>query len=817
MITRKPAHVIRLAWAVLAAWVAVAAIAVFAFPSLPSVVSRTEQSFIPQDAESAQALKLLQQLNPTAESRTSAVIVFARDSGLTAGDREWMNRMLTDLESRKDELGIVGMLDARTQPELASRFVSGDGTTMLAIVYLPWSDFDDATKHTLALLQESLRGAPEGTFAELTGSAPISQDFQQSSRDGLRRTEMVTVCLVLIILLIVFRSPVAPIVPLATIGICLLISRGIVAWAAGWGLPVTNFTESFLVAVLFGAGTDYCILMIQRYREELAGDVGAIGAMRRTLRSVGPTILYATSTVFAAFSLIGFADFGLYKSSVGVAIGLIVMLFASMTLCPALIMLLGGRLFWPLSPRYGDRTSHGQSRLWRAAAMLASRRSVLVLIIAVLVLTPITLLFQGKRSFDDISEVNPSLGSVAGYRQTEAAFGAGELFPITMVVTSSESLRTASAFAAIEQASAELAKVPGVREVRSATRPLGEKLSLLGGDTHRGETSGTGTGSGTAVEGPLLLALETLAIRAASFSQGLVGIIPSIWPIFQALSPVLSEYLTDSEGIDSLKELLAQNGGSDGTDRTGHVVDPIQAGMQQILRHYMSPDGLKTKIDIVMSTNPFVDETMDAIGELSATLRHSLDVSIIVDPQVYASGATAKYNELRGISYRDFVRTGMLVLAGIAVVLMLLLRSVVRPLLLLAALLFNYLIAMGLLEFLYVRLLGFDGLSWTVSFFIFMVVVALGVDYSIFLMARYREELRTADRREAMIRAMTGTGGVIFSAAAIMAGTFGALVFSGLDTLIQIGVGTMIGLLLYATAFMSLIVPAMTFLADKRS
>ncbi|MBO9599326.1 MAG: MMPL family transporter, partial [Cohnella sp.] len=237
----------------------------------------------------------------------------------------------------------------------------------------------------------------------------------------------------------------------------------------------------------------------------------------------------------------------------------------------------------------------------------------------------------------------------------------------------------------------------------------------------------------------------------------------------------------------------------------------------RILQFYMSPDGRTTKIDIVMNTNPFATETMDNVDRLSAVLRDSLELSVIPEPQVYASGASAKYNELRGISYADFVRTASLVLLGIAIVLIALLRSIIATLYVLAALVFNYLLTMGLLEFLYVRMLGFDGLSWTVSFFIFMVVVALGVDYSIFLMSRYKEESRQGgDTREAMTTAMATTGGVIVSAAAIMAGTFGALGFSGVDTLVEIGVGTMIGLLLYATLFMSLIVPALAFLFGER-
>ncbi len=801
----------RMRLVLLAGWLAAAVVSALALPSLSVVVSRTEQNFIPRYAESAQALKLLQQIDPTSKSRTSAVIVLSRQEGITSSDQAWMAKLTNEISSRQEELNVAGLLDAQTQPELAERFLSEDGQAMLAVVYLPDSDFDESTRTTLMRIKQLLDGAPDGADVELTGSAAISQDFQESSRQGLQRTEMITIGLVLAILLIVFRSLVAPLVPLITIGISVVVSRGLIAKAADYGLTVTSFTESFLIAVLFGAGTDYCILMIQRYREELAAAGDPFEAMRRTLRGALPTVFYSASTVFAAFFLIGFAQFGLYKSAAGVAIGLLVTLLAGLTLTPALILLLGRSLFWPMWPRSGGTGAHGRSKLWAAAARLASKRPIIVLLTAILLLTPITLLYQGKRSFDDISEIDPSLGSVVGYHRVEQAFGAGEVFPLTMAVTSPESMRTPSAFAALEQASADLARVPGVREVRSATRPLGAKLSLgQSGRKSSGSASDTDRTKGNRRLGQ---GLQAIALRAVHFSQGLVGIVPSIKPILDAIVPFLNEQLNASEGIADLKDLLEPSPNVSPRAES----DPIKAGMQRILQFYMSPDGRTTKIDIVMNTNPFATETMDNVDRLTSVLRDSLELSVIPEPQVYASGASAKYNELRGISYDDFVRTASLVLAGIAVVLIALLRSIIAPLYVLAALVFNYLITMGLLEFLYVRVLGFDGLSWTVSFFIFMVVVALGVDYSIFLMSRYKEEARQgSDAREAMKTAMTTTGGVIVSAAAIMAGTFGALGFSGVDTLVEIGVGTMIGLMLYATLFMSLIVPALAFLLGER-
>ncbi|WP_169306707.1 MMPL family transporter [Cohnella pontilimi] len=930
----------RLRWVMLGVWMLTAAASVVALPNLQDIVRKTEQKFLPADSESLQAGNLLEQINPSSGSASNAVIVLSRNGGLQQADRQWLETTLKQMERDKAELGITDVLSADTQPNMKGRFLSKDGSTMIALVNLPKADFEEATKETLEKLKLRLEHAPAGAKAEMTGGAPISQEFQQSSQDGLKKTELLTVGLVLVILLFVFRSPVAPLIPLVTIGISLVISRGLIALAADYGLPVSNFTESFLIAVLFGAGTDYCILLIQRFREELVKDGDKREALTRTMKGVGQTIVFSASTVFAAFFLIGFARFGLYQSAAGVAIGVVVTLIAGMTLAPALLLLLGRAAYWPMRLDAGQ--GHGESRLWNAAARLASKRAALVLIAVAVLLGPLTLLFQGKRSFDDIAEINPNLDSVAGFRQVEKAFGAGEVFPVSIAVTSPQSMRSPEALAAMEQASADVMKVPGVQEVRSAVRPLGRQLTELTVPDQLGKTSdaigqlkdgvaqvGTGLedagrqldsgrsdvdrltgalrqmasstqdaakGAGKLRDGaaqsadgasriadglkessqaaasmksdlekllaahpelrkdPSVLALaakqqqlsdglQKLAAGAAPLSQGLIGMVPALRQLSEGLDRLTNGQLEAVQGVFSLNDGLSkltdglkqgasglrqvddglgkvqaaqQTIADDGKRQIGGWVVPAEAlnsnELKQALDYYISSDGTIAKFDVILKSNPYSDEAMDTVKQVTAAMRQSLGASAIADIEVYAAGTSAKYNELRSISFDDFVHTGLLVLAGIAVVLMLLLRSVLAPLYVLLSLGFNYFITMGIMEFLFVKLLGFPGLSWTVSFFIFLILVALGVDYSIFLMARFREEYRPGGVRAAMTKAMRTTGSVIISAAVIMGGTFGALGFSGVGTLVQIGVGTLIGLLLYAVIFMALVVPSFSFL-----
>ncbi|MFC0329430.1 MMPL family transporter [Paenibacillus sepulcri] len=930
----------RAKWIVLIAWLVITVVAILGLPDLQSIVRKTEQKFIPADSESVVAKQMLEQIDPESTTKSSAIVVYSRETGLTKDDQAWLEKKAAELRELSGKEGFKSVQSAYDTPELATKFRSKDGTTEMFIVGFDRVENDTITQEAVDKLNGKVQGAPAGSKVSLTGSAPIAKDFQKSSEEGLKKTELLTVGLVLIILFIVFRSPVTPFIPLLTIGMSLVITRGLVALATNYGMPVSSFTESFLIAVLFGAGTDYCILLIQRFREELSRDGEKVEALVRTMKSVGRTVAFSSSTVFVAFFLIGFAQFGLYQSAVGVSIGVAVTLIAGLTLTPALLMIFGSATFWPSKVKSGQ--GHGESRLWTEMASLAARRPVAVLLVTVIVLAPVTLLFEGKRSFDDIAEIDPSHSSVQGFRQVEHAFGSGEVFPVSIALTSSGSMRTPEALAAIETASASLSQLEGVQEVRSAIRPLGEQLADLtvpnqltqatealdemknGVDKIAdGLTSASGSiTNGQGGIGKLASGLRTMAAQTTKAKEGLDQIYGGLRDTAKGSDQVAgglsqSAKLADSMSGDlqkllkahpelaedaNVKALLGKQQGlsgglkdltkgasaiqqgfsqlnpgvagvsgglgqlaegqsqaADGAARLKGGLSELTSGLndgakglsdistgltqvkdaqtviggsqipgwnlpkealdspelQQALEYYMSEDGRTTKVDVILSVNPYSEEALVTVDSLRDTLRQSLAKSAIADPQIRVSGTSAQIEELKGISQNDFTRTGTLVLLGIFILLMIQLRSFLAPLYVLLSLGFNYFVTMGIVEFIFVRLLGQTGLSWSASFFIFLIIVALGVDYSIFLMARFKEEYRPGGIAYAMSRAMSTTGGVIIYAAVIMSGTFAALMLSGVNTLLQIGAGIVIGLVLYSTVFMGLVVPALANLVGE--
>ncbi|MCQ6559596.1 MMPL family transporter [Paenibacillus mendelii] len=933
----------RAKWVVLIIWLAVTAAAMFGLPDLQGIVRQTEQKFIPADSESVVAKQLLERIDPESTPKSSAIIVYSRAEGLTDSDRSWLKDKASELSAEKGGEGIKSVTSAYDNPDLAVKFRSKDGTTELVMIGFERPENDTVTQEAVEKLGGALSGAPSGSDVYLTGSAPISKDFQSSSEEGLRKTELLTVALVLIILLIVFRSPIAPFIPLVTIGISLVITRGLVALATEYGMPVSSFTESFLIAVLFGAGTDYCILLIQRYREELSQGGSKEDALVRTMRNVGKTVVFSASTVFVAFFLIGFAQFGLYQSAVGVSIGVAVTLAAGLTLTPALLMIFGKATFWPTKVQSGQ--GHGESKLWAGMASLAARRPVAVLLVTVILLAPVTLLFEGKRSFDDLAEIDPSHGSVQGFRQVERSFGSGEVFPLSISLTSESSMRTPEALAALEIASANLARLEGVQEVRSPVRPLGEQLTDLtvtsqltktssvleqlksgvdqigGGLTAASNEIALGEGDiGKLTNGLRMMSTQTVKAQeglkqihsglqqsskgagqlaaglsqsadvsaslgadlhklleahpelkddinmqmllgkqkgladglakleqgASGLKQGLGQITPAISQAAAGLGQLASGQQQAADGANKLSSGLVEltgglkEGAKGLADISGGLsaVNEAQQGiagsgegqipgwylpkealddpkLQQAIDYYMSKDGLTVKLEVILAENPYSAEALTTVGQIREMLKQSLAGSSIGKPELNFSGTTAQIGELKDISRNDFTRTGTLVLVGIFIVLMLLLRSILAPLYVLLSLGFNYLVTMGIVEFIFVHLLGKPGLSWSASFFVFLIIVALGVDYSIFLMARFKEEYRPGGIVYAMSKAMTTTGGVIISAAVIMGGTFAALMMSGVNTLLQIGAGIVIGLVLYSTVFMGLVVPAMANLIGE--
>jgi RND superfamily putative drug exporter len=229
---------------------------------------------------------------------------------------------------------------------------------------------------------------------------------------------------------------------------------------------------------------------------------------------------------------------------------------------------------------------------------------------------------------------------------------------------------------------------------------------------------------------------------------------------------------------------------------------------EQVLDTYMSKDHKVMTIDVVFSKNPYSNEALNTVPEIKETVERVVKDTKLENAEVAVGGVSSMHHDLDKISQADYSRTVVLMLIGITLILIILFRSIIMPLYLIGSLILTYYTSMALAEVIFVNWLGYSGISWAVPFFAFVILIALGIDYSIFLMDRFNE-FKHMPVEQAILIAMKKMGTVIISAAIILGGTFAAMMPAGVLSLLQIAAILLIGLSLYALVILPLFVPVM--------
>lgn len=495
-------------WAVL--WLLITVVVVKTLPSLTKVASAQSTSFLPASAEPSVAQHYLNRIKSSTGGRTVEVVLHSTAAPLTAQDK----RVFAARLGRVHLGHMVGPAPTRG----ASPFLAPNGRTDFAVVKVPGTlGVTTAVHH----IDQTVGVVGPGTRVAVTGSSVISQAVSRSDLAGLNRMLAVTLIVVVAIMLFVFRSPVAPLVSMATIGTAFAITSGLVAWWGQHGLPVSTYTQTFLIAIMFGAGTDYGILLMSRFREELqrTSDVGS--AMAATMEAVGPTALVAAATLMLAFAAVGLAHFTLYRTAVGVAVGVLVIGVALLTVVPALLMGLGPRVFWPLKPVVGGETSGGGT--WERLADTVTRQPLWA-VIPGLALAVLAFLGHGPLSFNEIQQLPQNQPSVQAFTWVEQGFGGGEVLPLNVVIhdppTVSHGFRSVQGLEALARVGRALARQPGVKAVQGPLSPLGTPLTALEVST-QARSAAAGVAKMNTALTQLAAGLSQGAQRGAAFEAGL--------------------------------------------------------------------------------------------------------------------------------------------------------------------------------------------------------------------------------------------------------------------------------------------------------
>jgi RND superfamily putative drug exporter len=705
-------------------------------------------SFLPGDAESVKALKAIEQFEDGQVA--AAVTVIARDGGLTAEDREAAEQLVQDLKSDPP------IITAGTEGPIPSE----DGAALLVITQVrdtggTGEDFVDSVTDIRDRAHE-LR--EQGLDVEVTGAAGFGADAIEVFGEINGTLLFVAAGIVLLLLIIIYRSPIFWVIPFFTVLFAETSARGFGYLLAEAGVTINGQSGGILPVLVFGAGTDYALLLVSRYREELRRHDSKHEAMQLALRTAGPAIIFSGLTVIAALLVLVLAE---VNGTAGLgpigAMGIFMAMTFMLTMLPAALVVVGRRAFWPFVPDGpgGALAPHTN----------VARRVIYSLLVGAIV---------------------GAVASGGGAAAAGIGFAAGALINFFVLAPLFFKLDVSTLYPKMERPLAERHRLTD--ETHGFWRRIGDRVAA-----HPRRIAAITT-VGLLVLASGLLTLDTGLTSGNSFR----GDVESVRG-----SDILAEHFPAGANVPTTVVI------PDGAD-----VEPVIGALEQddrvaaVGRPVEGPPG--TKVDIQLKVDPYSTEAFDEIPGLRASVKEAGGEDVLV------GGPTAAEYDLRQSATRDnwvIIPITLVVVFGILAVL---LRSLAAPAMLVATVILSFAAALGFGMFVSKEIFGFPGIDPSLPLLCFVFLVALGIDYNIFLMARVREETIRHGTREGMLRGLAVTGAVITSAGIVLAGTFGALAVLPLVFLTEIGFIVAFGVLLDTFIVRSILVPALTFIWDRR-
>jgi putative drug exporter of the RND superfamily len=792
----------------IALWAVFAVVLHGVAPRWNDVTHDGDLAYLPDRMPSVQGERLLAEAFPKQLAKSQIAVVLERRTGaLEPPDFQLADQLNDRFENLRDELPIVGIWNRDMEvvgDKLTSR-VGPDGQATAIVLQLSNEfmavDNVRVLDRVLEVLADALRSAdfPQGLALGLTGSAALGGDMLSSAAQSIRNTEWATIGLVILILLLVYRAPVLAVIPLVTIGLSFLISTDFLALLTQlknvegfgwWNFKVFTTSKIFIVVILFGAGTDFCLFLISRFREDLERGDSTQAALASAVGSVGHALVGSGMTTICGLGMMYFADFGKFRNSgPAIAMSLVITLLACVTLAPALVAAAGDKVFWPWGVRKRTKTipqdrpgtanlvlpgpqfapaplAANSARIdpastgtvsvpaatdadfeptggfWDWASRVIIARPGLILTASLLLLSPLAYAGLGVGvTYDLLNELQADRPSVQGTEMILRHFAAGELTPVTILaVKENGRFDEPEGNKEIARLSKVLYELPGVASVRSLTEPLGNPPGYLQPFSSEGRKK--------------LMALKHPLTKAT--------------------------YLTQVPGL------------------VGKVA----------------------RFDVVLKTQPFSLEAIQTLQGIDQKLRA---LSAESNSHWYESrfdyvGATVGVRDLQQVTESDQKLIEKLTVLAVLAVLIVILRRPVVCVYLILSVLFSYYVTIGCTELLFHWLYGntFFGLDWKVPIFLFVILIAVGEDYNIYLMTRVSEEQRRHGPIAGLQLAVARTGGIITSCGVIMAGTFISMITGSLRAMHELGFALAAGVMLDTCVVRPILVPAFMAILDRR-
>ena len=739
-------------------------------------------SFLPADTPTRLAVTKLTGHFGHTVGLSEAIVVFKRTEGiLTDKDYAAIKTLAQRIAEPSEELTGSNDLEGvsirspasmpvprQSNPYIAT--ATANGQAALIKINIPANFITSRSarivRHIRSILAEEQPSFPTGLSAEVTGASAFGLDYALAAKKSHLHTFAVTIAAVMLILLVIYRAPLAAFVPLGAISVAAIIALTLLQMGNIYLGMTTGLAETiFTIVLLYGAGTDYTLLLISRQREFLRSGLSHRHATSEAVNHTLSALLASAGTDTAGLMMLSFADYGLFRSAgPAIAIALIVALSAVITLVPAVVMIVGRQIYWPSHPgRVDQKLATAQSRTWQHIASVVTARPGTVLTIALaLIAVPAIKGANLNWVYDTLADLDSSYEAAEGARTVQDHWPIGEIAPVNVLIETAKPVeddKWRMLSERITAAAGELrdGKNKAVHDIRSLTQPLGRDID-------------------TATEKFLKMAMAGNPPDAPDTQ-------PKLRNIFSMFG----------QRAKSLASEVART---------------------RTFKEYVSEDRSAMRLEIILDKPAMTLQAMSIVEKLRNLLSEELAREGF-DGVVHIAGATAQTMDIRAVTGADFYRIAVLALGVIFLIVWLLLKDVILSGFMVLSTLVSYWCTLGITHWVFTGLLGAAGLDWKVEIFLFVIVMAVGQDYNIFLAARVSQEARRMEPRRACRHAIIYTGPVISSCGLIMAATLGSLMVGDMALLKQLGFAMALGMLIDSFVVRPLVLPAFIALTGR--
>ena len=900
---------------VILAWIAVIAVLNVIVPQLEEVGQLRAVSMSPDSAPSMIAMKRVGEVFQEGDSDSSVMIVLEGEQALGDEAHTYYDELIEKL--RADTVHVQSIQDFWSDPLTASGSQSSDGKAAYVQVKTAGNQGEALANESIDAVKAIVESvpAPDGIKAYVTGPAALAADQHIASDRSMTLIEAATFTVIIVMLLLVYRSIVTVLLVLVSVVLSLGASRGVVAFLGYHEIiGLSTFATNLLVTLAIAAATDYAIFLIGRYQEARSVGEDREQAYYTMFGGTAHVVLGSGMTIAGATFCLSFTRLPYFQTlGVPLAIGMVVCVVTALTLGSAIVVI--ASKFGLLEPKRALRT-----RGWRkvGAAVVRWPGPILVATIA-LALVGLLALPGYQTNYNDRNYLPADLPANEGYAAADRHFSPSRMNPELLLVESDHDLRNSADFLVIDKIAKAIFRVEGIARVQSITRPEGKPIehtsipfliSMQGTtqtmnqkymqdrmadmlvqaddmqntiDTMTKMSNLTAQMAATTHE--MVTKMKDMTVDIAELRDNISNFddffrplrnyfywepkcfnIPVCWAlrsIFDTLDGIntmtddIQELLPLMERLDTLMPQMValmpemietmktmktmmltmyqtQNGMQsqmaemqENSTAMGEAFDASMnddsfylppeifdnADFKRGMKNFISPDGKSVRFIISHEGDPMSPEGVAKIDAIKKAAKEAIKGTPLEGSKVYLGGTAAVFKDMSDGNVYDLIIAGISALALIFIIMLLITRAVVASAVIVGTVVLSLGASFGLSVLIWQHIIGIE-LHWMVMAMAVIILLAVGADYNLLLVARFKEEIH-AGLNTGIIRSMGGTGSVVTSAGLVFAFTMMSMAVSELTVIGQVGTTIGLGLLFDTLIVRSLMMPSIAALLGR--